>query len=137
MERACYSALVIGFCLFLRKSNLVPDTQEGFNPMEQLTRQDVWQQGKLTMIEIRWSKTNQYRERDLLLPLIPARNKLICPVFWIKQLFKTAPGLLLKSPLFCYRKCGKVVPVVYDQLSKLYKQWVQKTGVDPVDHTLH
>ena len=75
VETLCYVALLIGFYLFLCKSNQVPDMLHGFNGKEQLTRQDVWQHGKLTMFDIKWSKANQYRQRNLLLPLIPTRNK--------------------------------------------------------------
>ena len=81
VEVTCYIALVIGFYLFLRRSNLVSETGEKFNPKEQLTRRDVWMMGKLTVMDIKWSKNNQYKQRDLILPLIPAKCKYVCPVF--------------------------------------------------------
>ena len=85
-QTVCFAALILGFCLFLRKSNLVPELVKDFNPKEQLTRQDVWSYFQYTMVDIKWSKTLQYRERELSLPLKPARNNVVCAVHWINML---------------------------------------------------
>ena len=134
LEMTCYVDLLIVFCLFLRKSNLVPDTQGMFNDKEQLTRADVWKMGKLTLVDIRWSKTNQHRQKELLLPLVPAKHREICPVYWINQLFRIQPGLPLQSPLFSYRHHGRVIPITYDVLSKKYKEWVSAIGKDNTNY---
>ena len=137
IDIVCYVALLVGFCLFLRRSNLAPDTGVGFNPKEQLTRGDVWAMGKLTMVDVKWSKNNQYKERELILPLIPARNKIICPVFWITYMINKYPAKQKSAPLFCYPKSGKMIPLTTEVLAKKYKDWVQKTGRDNTDYTLH
>lgn len=80
----CFTALLLGFYMFLRKSNLVPDTTKSFNEKEQLIRADVRIGKQLVLIDVKWTKTLQYCERSLLLPLIPVRDKRICPVFWLK-----------------------------------------------------
>ena len=72
VEVVAYVALLIVFYLFLCRSNLVPETGEKFNCKEQLTRSDIWKLGTLTVVDIHWSKTNQYRQRDLILSLISA-----------------------------------------------------------------
>ena len=106
VEVLCYAALVLGFCLFLRRSNLAPDTGVSFNPQEQLTRNDVWQVGQLTMVDVKWNKTNQYKQRELVLLLIPAKNKTICPVHWMKLLYSRFLGDS-QMALFSYPKHGK------------------------------
>ena len=53
MKMVCYTALLIGFYLFLRKNNLMPDSSDTFNPDEQLTRADVFIAGWLVLINIR------------------------------------------------------------------------------------
>ena len=73
-----YAALVVGFTLFLRKSNLVPDTVTSFNPEEQLTVEDISMKNSVVMVGIKWSKTLQNRDRELVLPLIPAKNGGVC-----------------------------------------------------------
>ena len=131
-----YAGLVIGFCLFLRKSNLVPDTQDGFNPAEQLTRGDITFRGPLTLVDIKWSKTLQYRQRELRLPLLQARNKQICPIYWLTYIFNKLPARR-DQPLLCYPKNGKMVPVTYDLMSSKLKTWVQQAGYSPEGFTLH
>ena len=125
MEILAYIALLIGFYMFLRCSNLVPETAETFNPKEQLTRKDVSKMGKLTVIDIKWSKTNQFRERDLIIPLLPAKHRVICPIFWMEVLFQRFPVKKQDAPLFSFEVRGKVIPLTVDYLSKKYKEWVK------------
>ena len=54
------------------------------------------------LVEIKWSKTLQYRERELLLPLIPSRHKELCAVLWIRQMLSMRKKLHLDDPLFGY-----------------------------------
>ena len=135
-ELVCYVALLVGFYLFLRQSNLAPDTCTTFNHKEQLTREDVWTTGKLILVNIKWSKTNQYRQRELILPLIPARNKVICPVFRLKVLYKFLTKDV-KSPLLSYARQGKIWPITTELLARNYKECFKKTGTDPDGFTLH
>ena len=137
MQVVAFAALVVGFQLFLRKSNLVPDTIESFNDKEQLTREDVWCNGKLMMVEIKWSKTLQCRERDLTLPLVEARHKVVCSVFWIRLLIEKFPSAGKNAPLFAYKVNGRLVPLTYDILSKRLKEWVTLTGRQGELYTLH
>ena len=97
----------------------------------------MWTTGKLTLVNIKWSKTNQYRQRELILPLIPARNKVICPVFWLKVLYNKFLMKDVKSPLFSYARQGKIWPITTELLARNYKEWVKKTGRDPDGFTLH
>ena len=128
LELTCYASLVVGFTLFLRKSNLVPEAQEKFNMKEQLTLGDVGKMGQLYVLSITWSKTNQYRNRDLLLPVIPAKSQVVCCEFWIKFLLHQNRGFPGTSPLIAYPKREKLVPVTYDVLGKKFKEWIGKTG---------
>ena len=57
LEVVCYSAILIGFYLFLRKINLFPDSTVSFDPEKQLTWGDIFAAGWLKMLDIRWSKT--------------------------------------------------------------------------------
>ena len=44
------------------------------------------------MIEIRWSKTIQFKQKILRLPVLPTRNKAICPVFWMHYVINMIPA---------------------------------------------
>lgn len=135
-EIVCYTALLLGFYMFLRKSNLVPDTTRSFNSKEQLTRSDVRTHQNLVAVEVKWSKTHQFKQKQLLLPLIPAKDIRVCPLFWLKLMFKKVkakPG----EPLLSVPQGTGVVPVTYDQLGKQLKHWVERTGRNPEGYTLH
>ena len=137
IEVLCYIALLIGFYLFLRRSNLAAESMDKFNPKEQLTRKDVFKMGKLTVVDIKWSKMNQYREKELIIPLIPAKHRIICPVFWMNVLFQHFPVSSDLDPLFSYMNHGKVIPLTVEVLAKKYKDWVKKTGRSPKAYILH
>ena len=65
-QLCCYTSILVGFYLFLRKSNLVPDSHPKFDPTEQLTRSHVacdWP-SKLLMVHIEWSKTDPHKQFD-------------------------------------------------------------------------
>lgn len=113
-EIVAYIALLVGFYLFLCKSNLVPDGKNSFNPQKQLTRADLHIGNKTVLVVIKWSKTIQYQEKELLLPLLLAKDITICPIFWLKLMIKKvrATG---SEPLFaipCINGKG-VEPLTY------------------------
>ena len=137
VDVVCYAALLLGFCLFLRRSNLVPETGTQFNPREQLTWGDVWKIGHLTMVDVKWSKNNKYRERELILPLIRDRNKVICPVYWLDVLFARFPTKDPNLSLFCYPRNGKLKSLTTDVLSRKFKEWIKLTGRNDEGYTLH
>ena len=96
-----WTATLLGFYMFLRKSNLVPDTMDTFEPLHQFRRKDINLLGldKAMMCEIRWTKTIQFRQKVLRFPVLPAQNKAICPVFWTHKMIIDNPGQE-EDPLF-------------------------------------
>lgn len=131
-----YTALLLGFYMFLRKSNLVPDTKGSFNHKEQLMRQDVRMGEHLVLVDIKWTKTLQFQQKELLLPLIPARDMAICPVYWLKLMLKYVKAKPT-DPLFAVPTAQGAVPLTYDQLAKQLKIWVEMTGRSSDGYTLH
>ena len=71
LEVSSFTALLFGFHLLLRRSNLVPETRSQFDQDKQLTRSDVVHgYGRVSLVSISWTKTIQYKERVLELPLL-------------------------------------------------------------------
>lgn len=136
VDVVCYTALLIGFYLFLRSSNLVPRRADGFQPGIQLARGHVSQQGKLTLIEIHWSKTIQYRQKVLILPLILSEVKQICPVFWLKNMMSKVPAGP-QDPLFSLPTGMGNKALTYDKLRTKLSQWIVATGRPEKDFSLH
>lgn len=135
-ELVAFSALIIGFYLFLRASNLVPSSQGEFSPQEQLTNANVRNYNDITIIDVGWSKTVQYKEKINSLPLIPVDRKEICPTFWTKVLIKVNGGNP-DTPLFSYSENGETKILTYAQLSRKLRTWVVAAGEEEQGHSLH
>ena len=78
MELIAWTAVLLGFYMSLRKSNLVPDTMDTFNREHQSCCMDV--NLLAMMVEIRWSKIIQFKQKILRLPVLPAHNKVMSNV---------------------------------------------------------
>ena len=57
-EMVAWVATLVGFTMFLRKSNLVPDTRTTFDPQMQFKRSDLHMTGpnSAIMAQITWAK---------------------------------------------------------------------------------
>lgn len=131
-----YTALLLGFYLFLRSSNLVPQSAAGFQAGVQLAREHVKHWKGLVLIEIHWSKTIQYKQKILTLPLIPAAVRQVCPVFWVKHMCSLVTAGPTE-PLFSVPSGEGNKALTYDQLRKIFAEWITAIGLSPVDYTLH
>lgn len=132
----CYTALLLGFYLFLRSSNLVPKSVAGFEPGNQLMRQHVTTWNGLTLVQIHWSKTIQYKQKVLRLPLIASEVTQICPVFWVHCMMAMVPARP-DEPLFSVPSGQGNRPLTYDQLRRQLASWVEGTGRSAADYSLH
>ena len=56
-QLATWVAILFGFFMFLRKSNLVPVNRQ-HDPLHQLSRCDIKYMNKVLIAQIKWSKTN-------------------------------------------------------------------------------
>ena len=132
-----FVGLVVGFLLFLRKSNLVPDTIATFNPAHQLVWGDLWWYGRILMVDIKWSKTLQYRQKELELPLVPGEKEQLCAVHWLTLLKKRLQPKPT-HPVLGYPHQGDMVPLTYGKLAQQYQSWISQLGLDvSKGYTLH
>ena len=81
-----WGLLVVGFFTFFRKSNLMPDNVLNFDPRKQLTKAHVRFEQTLAVINVTWSKTIQYRQKILEVPLFSIDNSPLCPVRVLRAL---------------------------------------------------
>lgn len=90
-DSAVWAACLVGFCCMLRKSNLMASTNTTFNPKHNLTRQDIEVEVSQVVVNIRWSKTIQFKERVHRIPLTRT-NSALCPVLAITKHFSLTSG---------------------------------------------
>lgn len=132
-----FTAMVVGFYLFLRSSNLTTKTQSSFDPNKNLCRGDIRLAEKLALIEIRWSKTIQYFQRRLLFPIVQILDNDICPIAWLHRMV-TMVKASSTDPAFCLKnRNNELVPLTYRQLSDQLKKWVQQIGLPAHKYSPH
>ena len=138
VEVVAWTGLLLGFYMFLRKSNLVPDTMTTFDREQQFCRGDVNLLGldKAMMIEIRWSKTIQHKQKILRLPVLPTKNKAICPVFWMHYVIQRIP-VAPHQPVLALVAGNNNLALSANQLIGRFRKWLTLIGEEPSIYTLH
>ena len=131
-DLAFWGVVVIGFFMFCRKSNLIPDSKGTFDPSKQLTLASVKFDDTLAILMVAWSKTIQYRQRAIEIPLFPIPNSPLCPVTLIKALMacKGKPS----HPLF---SLSKGVPLTYQAFHKKFRKVLEKAGYEKTMFSSH
>ena len=101
-DAVLWAALTMAFFTLLRKSNLVPYSPKTFDPQRHPCRGDLSiTSGGLTL-QVKSSKTIQYGERHLLLPLPLLQGHPLCPVTAILAVLTLQPDLPPSAPLLAY-----------------------------------
>ena len=88
-EHTVFAAMLTGFYLVVRSSNLVPTSTEQFNSHEQLTHWHVTLDKDLEFVLflIEWSKNNQNYKRELWVPVKAAKDPSVCLVRVLNNYF--------------------------------------------------
>ena len=130
------------FCL-LRKSNALPASLNSFCPGKHLhvARQDfsLAPQGLPygLVVNLRWSKTIQYRERALLclLPKLPGHP--LCPVTALAAAFALDPLPHREGPAFWLSHIGVWKPLTYPTFLTRFRTLLSALGRDPASFAAH
>lgn len=132
LELVAWVALLMGFHLLLRVSNITAASRNTFNPQENLVRRDFRMHGEVMLVHIRWTKTLQYKERQLLIPVIPFADGDISAVDWFQYMIARIPAKP-ESPAFAVptkvNKKVELLPLSYSQLNRLLKKWTSQVGL--------
>ena len=138
IEMIAWTDTLLGFYMFLRKSNLVPEAMDKFDSLHQFRRMDVHLMGLdlAMMCEVRWTKTLQFKQKILRFPVLPAKNKAICPVFWTHKMIQDNPGEP-QDPLFLIKVSDVALCLSSNQLIYRIWKWLKLLGEDDMEYTLH
>lgn len=96
-------ALVMFFGM-LRRANVLSSNQISFDPSKHLRRRDLLFFPWGIKLVIRWSKTIQFKQRTLELPMIRIPNHPLCPVQAVTLAFKQTSGASPDGPAFMTRE---------------------------------
>lgn len=142
LELACWAAILTAFYGMLRSSNLVAKTKATFDPLKQLCMQDIVMenQAQMALIHIKWSKTIQFAQRQVVLPIFGIPHSPLCPLRAIDKLVESRAGLRGVGPqtqAFSYAKKGKLHTLTYSTLARYFAIWVRKAGAEGKKFSLH
>ena len=123
------------FTRISRKSNLVPNSVKTFNPNKQLCRSNIEinSEKNILLINISWSKTIQFGERNLVVPLISIPDSPLCPVKAYHNMISLVPTSKNSPAFYLF----KVLPVIYFQFQKVLKSLIKSIGKDPDEFSSH
>ncbi|CAC5389761.1 Probable C-mannosyltransferase DPY19L1,Probable C-mannosyltransferase DPY19L2,C-mannosyltransferase dpy-19 [Mytilus coruscus] len=100
-------ACLVAFFSFLRKSNLFAPCLSGFDPVRQLSREDITFHAEGVRLRVVKTKTIQFSECVLEIPLPRVNNSHLCPSKALLLNFKRVPAISSPSPVFLYLVQGK------------------------------
>lgn len=127
-----HAAFLDAFFSFLRISNLVPykSSDLGSNKAYFLIRSDVSFSAAATVLRVYRTKTIQFHQcvLEIPLPLIP--NSILCPVSALKNYISLVPAPL-ESPLFMISEGSGIKPFRASHFNRFFKSCVRATGFIP------
>ena len=99
-DAAVWAAALLMFYGLLRRSNVLSPSMAQFNPSKHLCRSDLSFHPGGATLSIHWSKTNQFAQRNRLLPLPSMPCHVLCPVKALYNYITLAPHVAGDHPLF-------------------------------------
>ena len=141
MDATFWAACVIAFFSVFRKSNLLISSTSSFDPHKHLRMCDihVWTWGLLLVL--RWSKTIQYRNRTLLVPVPKIEHSKLFPHAATLNAFKVLGGhdfaSLLRGQAFVYSYGDQVKPLTCTAFCNKLKQLPKQCGIDGLQYSGH
>jgi hypothetical protein len=92
-----WATCTVAFFVFFRKSNLLPRSRLDIRHC--FKRGDVQRGSQGLLLQVQWSKTIQYHQREYVVPLIYIPDHPLCPVTALCNLMLLSPGAPDSSPL--------------------------------------
>ncbi len=132
-DASTWALFTSSFWLMTRKSNMVPNSATQFDPSKQFTRGDVKHDKDLVVFRVKWSKTIQFGQRELIIPLTPCKVKKLCPVRAINNMIALNPAKD-KDPLFINADGS---PITYSQFMTRLRTCLTCAGLNAAKFATH
>ena len=135
---ADWTCFLTSFYCMLRKSSAVPTSMSAFNPLTGLSRLKVsFPQGKdICMVLQNHSKTNQFMNKNAVVPMVSNPVQELCPVYHMKLLF-TKFDLPPSLPAFSYVERSKLKCVTYSGFTKELRRLLDAAGYTATSYAGH
>ena len=90
----------------------------------------------IALVLVDHSKVVQYREKQIIFPLVGAEGSPLNVVYYLERLFKSNPADD-DSPAFSYRRNGRLLIVTQALFTKKLKSVLEKAGFNPKLYSGH
>lgn len=131
-----WAAFLVSFYCMLRVSQIVPKSNARIHQDKVLLRKDIDCSGDQILVSLRWSKTNQFQDRVLLLPLIEIPGSILCPVQALRLMCCKIQADL-NDPLFVIKKGSSVYPLTYSLYQTNLRYLLSLIGKDSAKFSSH
>ena len=129
-----WCASLVAFFGMLRKSSLFPPTAGKFKADCYPTRGDIMRHSRGFMLKIKFSKTNQYKERTCDIPLPYFSDNPLCPATAIALLLtQSSLSKSPEAPLFCLPNG----PLTAEGFVTLLREKLRSLGLSEKEYTGH
>ena len=133
LDVVTWAAILTAFFCMLRKSNLVPTSKNNFDPKKQLRRKDILLNRDCALVDIHWSKTIQFAERALTIPVLAIAGSPLCPVSALRKMRRVVNS----EPDHPAFSLGGPRPLTYRECSLKLKNWLEQAGWDGSKFSMH
>ena len=130
------SFLVSFYCLF-RKANVAPKSLNKFDSIKDLSRKKLSfvESDNVVLVYNNWSKTNQFMNREIVIPLCHNPVLALDPIFHLKELLGW--DIDENMPAFSYVDKGKLHCITYDTFTSRLKSLLDQAGFSPELYSGH
>ena len=139
-DLAFWSAMLTAFHGLFRKASMCPRSLAKYDPVKDFSRAkvDFPENSNMALLLVTWSKTIQFAERTLFVPLLEnARDPDLCPVSHLRTLHRRYQ-LPASSHAFAYLdEFGREKLVTYSEFSRRLKNLLGLIGVDSSRYSGH
>ena len=131
-----WGLFLTAFFTWSRKSNLVVTGSDKFDPDKQLCRHDIIMGSNGVLVQFRWTKTIQFGQRVLKVPLVAIPGSPLCPLVALRNMIRLVPGSG-EDPAFMIKEHGLPIPISYAALQKFIKACIASVGLEPESFSSH
>ena len=135
-DLANWSSFLTSFYCMLRKASAVPKSLLSFNPAKELSRSKINLEGDTALVLMNYSKTSQFGNKNVVIPLLRNQTRALDPVFHLKDLFSRFP-LESSLPAFSYIEKGRIKCITYDSFTKELKRLLNLAGLKADSYSGH
>ena len=138
-QASFWAICLVSFFGLFRKSHLLPNSSRDFSPATFFTCSDFLFTNGNILIRVRWSKTIQFGQRVVTIPLVPIPSSPLCPVAAVSRAFSLTPGTLPNEQAFCWRDsyyaCSRVF--TYREFMACLQAHLSRLGVPSGQYGTH